>query len=86
MKVHTAQLAGRDNNQDHIFVTDSAVTLPDGASAFGPVDVDLDFTPKSSALQLSRSSIHIPLQYRHGHEYLVNLRAKYRFAVDAAKR
>lgn len=40
MKVHTATLAGGDNNQDRIFVTENAVIVLDGASAFGPVDVD----------------------------------------------
>lgn len=40
MKVHTATLAGGDNNQDRVFVTDNAVIVLDGASAFTPVDVD----------------------------------------------
>jgi hypothetical protein len=40
MKVHTATLAGGDHNADRVFVTDHAVILLDGASAFAPVDVD----------------------------------------------
>lgn len=40
MQVHTAQLAGGDNNADRVFVTDNAVVVLDGASAFEPVDVD----------------------------------------------
>lgn len=40
MQVHTAQLAGGDNNADRVFVTDNAVIVLDGATAFEPVDVD----------------------------------------------
>lgn len=40
MKVHSATLAGGDNNQDRLFVTDNAVILLDGATAFEPVDID----------------------------------------------
>lgn len=40
MKVHTATLAGGSSNADRVFVTDHAVILLDGASAFAPVDVD----------------------------------------------
>lgn len=40
MKVHTATLAGGATNADRVFVTDNAVILLDGASAFAPVDVD----------------------------------------------
>jgi hypothetical protein len=40
VKVHTAQLAGGDNNADRVFVTDHAVIVLDGATAFEPVDVD----------------------------------------------
>lgn len=40
MLVHTAQLAGGDNNADRVFVTDHAVIVLDGATAFEPVDVD----------------------------------------------
>jgi hypothetical protein len=40
VRVQTAQLAGGDNNADRVFVTDNAVIVLDGASAFLPVDVD----------------------------------------------
>ncbi|MCU1526584.1 MAG: hypothetical protein JWP75_347 [Frondihabitans sp.] len=40
MQVHVAQLAGGDNNADRVFVTDRAVIVLDGATAFEPVDVD----------------------------------------------
>lgn len=40
MQVHTAQLAGGDNNADRVFVTDNAVIVLDGATAFEPIDVD----------------------------------------------
>jgi len=40
MKVHTATLAGGDNNQDRVFAGENAVIVLDGASAFDPVDVD----------------------------------------------
>ncbi|GAA1315394.1 hypothetical protein [Pseudonocardia xinjiangensis] len=40
MKVHTAQLAGDGTNADRVFVTDNAVIMLDGASAFEPVDVE----------------------------------------------
>ncbi len=40
MKVHTATLAGGSSNADRVFVTDHAVILLDGASAFAPVNVD----------------------------------------------
>lgn len=40
MKVHTAQLAGGTSNADRVFVTDHAVIVLDGATAFAPVDVD----------------------------------------------
>lgn len=40
MKVHTAQLAGADRSADRLFVTDNAVLVLDGASAFEPTDVD----------------------------------------------
>lgn len=40
MKVHTATLAGEQTNADRVFVTDHAVIVLDGASAFEPVDVD----------------------------------------------
>lgn len=40
MKVHTATLAGGSSNADRVFVTDHAVILLDGASAFAPVDVE----------------------------------------------
>jgi hypothetical protein len=40
VKVHTATLAGGSSNADRVFVTDHAVILLDGASAFAPVDVD----------------------------------------------
>lgn len=40
MRVHTATLAGGSRNADRVFVTDHAVILLDGASAFEPVDVD----------------------------------------------
>lgn len=40
MRVHTATLAGGTSNADRVFVTDHAVILLDGASAFAPVDVD----------------------------------------------
>jgi hypothetical protein len=40
VRVHSATLAGGDNNQDRLFVTENAVIVLDGASAFEPVDVD----------------------------------------------
>lgn len=40
MKVHTATLAGGSSNADRVFVTDHAVIVLDGASAFAPVDID----------------------------------------------
>ncbi|WP_225920570.1 hypothetical protein [Pseudonocardia oceani] len=40
MQVHTAQLAGGENNADRVFVTENAVIVLDGATAFEPVDVD----------------------------------------------
>lgn len=40
MHVHTAQLAGGAHNADRVFLTDRAVIVLDGASAFVPVDVD----------------------------------------------
>lgn len=40
MKVHTATLAGGTTNADRVFVTEHAVIVLDGASAFAPVDVD----------------------------------------------
>lgn len=42
MKVHTAQLGGGARNADRVFVTDRAVILLDGATAFEPVGVDPD--------------------------------------------
>jgi hypothetical protein len=39
MKVH-AQLAGGSRNADRVFVTEHAVVVLDGASAFVPVEVD----------------------------------------------
>lgn len=40
MQVHTAQLAGGERNADRVFVTDNAVIVLDGATAFEPVHVD----------------------------------------------
>ncbi|WP_433278466.1 hypothetical protein ACQPZA_04005 [Pseudonocardia xinjiangensis] len=40
MKVHTATLAGGGSNADRVFVTDNAVIMLDGATAFEPVDID----------------------------------------------
>jgi hypothetical protein len=40
MKVHTAQLAGGARNADRVFVTEHAVILLDGATAFEPNDID----------------------------------------------
>jgi hypothetical protein len=40
VKAHTATLAGGSSNADRVFVTDHAVILLDGASAFAPVDID----------------------------------------------
>jgi hypothetical protein len=40
VKVHTATLAGGTSNADRVFVTNHAVIVLDGASAFAPVDVD----------------------------------------------
>jgi hypothetical protein len=42
MRVHTAQLAGGDGNADRVWVTDQAVVLLDGATAFEPGDIDPD--------------------------------------------
>lgn len=40
MRVVTAQLAGGEHNADRVFVTDDAVVVLDGATAFEPVDLD----------------------------------------------
>lgn len=40
MEVHTASLAGGQANADRVFVTEHAVILLDGATAFEPVDLD----------------------------------------------
>lgn len=40
MQVESATLAGGSNNQDRLFVTENAVIVLDGASAFEPIDVD----------------------------------------------
>lgn len=40
MKAHTASLAGGQGNADRVFVTEHAVILLDGATAFEPVDLD----------------------------------------------
>ncbi|OJG06651.1 hypothetical protein BG618_02409 [Pseudonocardia autotrophica] len=40
MRVATAQLAGGERNADRVFVTDDAVVVLDGATAFEPVDLD----------------------------------------------
>lgn len=40
MRVLTSQLAGGDSNADRVLVTDNAVLVLDGATAFEPVSVD----------------------------------------------
>ncbi|GAA1189862.1 hypothetical protein [Pseudonocardia alaniniphila] len=51
MKVHTAQLAGDGRNADRVFLTDNAVIVLDGASAFEPVDIE----PSTYAESLGRT-------------------------------
>jgi hypothetical protein len=60
MKVHTATLAGGDTNADRVFVTDYAVIVLDGATAFEPVDVDPGTYAETLGLAIADQLDHDP--------------------------
>lgn len=61
MRVRTAQHSGGNSNADRVFVTDGAVIVLDGATAFEPVDVDpgtyADTLGASIVAQLDRTPV-----------------------------